>query len=63
VRKCYENSLKTKRRVFMVFERPPSANTPMIEVTPEEDTPMKEGPEDTTPVEEAAPFQSSVGEP
>ena len=47
----------------MVFERPPSANTPMIEVTPEEDTPMKEGPEDTTPVEEAAPFQSSVGEP
>ena len=28
-RKCYENSLKTKRGVFMVFERPPSADTAM----------------------------------
>ena len=28
-RKCYENSLKTKRGVFMVFERPPSSNTAM----------------------------------
>ena len=26
VRKCYENSLKTKRGVFMVYERPPSTD-------------------------------------
>ena len=26
-RKCYENSLKTKRSVFMVYERPPCADT------------------------------------
>ena len=32
-RKCYENSLKTKRGVFMVFERPPSVDTTMIEAT------------------------------
>jgi len=32
-RKCYENSLKTKRRVFMVMERPPIADTP-VEVEP-----------------------------
>ena len=28
-RKCYENSLKTNRGVFMVYERPPSADTTM----------------------------------
>ena len=28
-RKCYENSLKMKRGVFMVWERPPSADAPM----------------------------------
>ena len=32
-RKCYENSLKTKRGVFMVMERPPIADTP-VEVEP-----------------------------
>ena len=42
-RKCYENSLKTKRGVFMVFERPPSADTatevePLNEATPAEST-------------------------
>ena len=62
-RKCYENSLKTKRSVFMVFERPSGADTTMIEVTPEEDTPMAEGPEDTAPIDDAAPLQSSGGEP
>jgi len=71
-RKCYENSLKTKRGVFMVYERPPSADTTMIEATPsrktpdettpvrampEADTPMEEGPDDVAPVEEAAPVE------
>ena len=65
-RKCYENSLKTKRGVFMVFEHPPSADTTMLEATPagstpdeallakatpEADAPMEESPEDATPVE------------
>ena len=44
--KCYENSLKTKRGVFMVFERPPSAGAmmeiePLIEATPTESTPSQ----------------------
>jgi len=71
-RKCYENSLKTKKSVFMVFERPPSVDTSMTEATPAETTPdeatpvratpevdahMEEGPDDTAPVEEAAPVQ------
>jgi len=34
--KCYENSLKTKRGVFMVLERPLSADLP-IEVEPLEE--------------------------
>ena len=38
-RKCYENSLKTKRGVFMVYERPPCADTTMIEATPVAPTP------------------------
>jgi len=73
-RKCYENSLKTKKSVFMVFERPPSADTSMSEAmppgttpdeatpvraTPEVDTLMEEGPDDTAPVEEAAPLQDN----
>ena len=73
-RKCYENSLKTKRGVFMVFERPPSADTTMIEATPDGSTPdeatpvratpeadtlMEEGLDDTAPVEEAAPVKDN----
>ena len=72
--KCYENSLKTKRGVFMVFEHLPSADTTMIEATPagsmpdeatpvratpEADTLMEEGPDDAAPVEEAAPVQDN----
>ena len=38
-RKCYENSLKMKKSVFMVFERPPSVDTTMIEATPARSTP------------------------
>ena len=71
-RKCYENSLKTKRGVFMVYERPPSGDTTMIEATPagstpneaiptrampEADAPMEEGLDDAAPVEEAAPVE------
>jgi len=73
-RKCYENSLKMKRGVFMVFERPPSADTTMMEATPagstpdeatpvgatpEADTLMEEGPDDAAPVEEAAPVKDN----
>ena len=53
-RKCYENSLKTKRGVFMVFERPPSADTtmevePLNEATPTESTPGEATPVRATP--------------
>jgi len=74
-RKCYENSLKTKRGVFMVFERPPSADTTMIEatpagstpdeatlvgVTPEADTLMEEGPDDAAPVKDNSRDQQAA---
>ena len=63
-----------KKSVFMVFERPPSVDTPMIEATPagtmpdeatparatpEVDTLMEEGPDDTVPVEEAVPIKGN----
>jgi len=69
-RKCYENSLKTKRGVFMVYERLPSADTMMIEampagstpgeatpmrVTPEADARTEEGRDDTPLAEESTP--------
>ena len=57
-RKCYENSLKTKRGVFMVFERPPSADAmmeiePLIEATPTESTPGQATPVGATPEADA----------
>jgi len=45
-KKCYENSLKTKRGVFMVVERPP------MEETPTKAEPVREVPADATPMEE-----------
>jgi len=53
-RKCYENSLKTKRGVFMVFERPPSLDTamevePLNEATLAESTPIEVAPVGATP--------------
>ena len=52
-RKCYENNLKTKRGVFMVFERPPSADATM-EVEPLNDaTPTESTPGEATPVRAA----------
>jgi len=52
-RKCYDNSLKTKRGVFMVMERPPIAETPM-EVEPlEEAEPVEATPAEAVPAEEA----------
>jgi len=51
--KCYENSLKTKRGVFMVVERPPSADTPMEEEPVEEAVPVGETPVEVASTEEA----------
>jgi len=76
-RKCYENSLKTKKGVFMVYARPPCADTTMMEATPAAPTPgqatparatpetdahMEESPHDATPVEEAAPVEEDSRE-
>jgi len=65
-RKCYENSLKTKRGVIMVMERPPVSDTPM-EVEPLEETmPAGETPVEVVPAEEtpreAAPLGEAYGE-
>ena len=56
-RKCYENSLKTKRGVVMVIERPPVSDSPLElesleEVTPAESAPV-EATLGATPVENA----------
>ena len=57
-RKCYENSLKTKRGVFMVFVLPPGADTameiePLNEATPTESTPGEATPVRATPEADA----------
>ena len=57
-RKCYENSLKTKRGVFMVLERSPVSNTPMEiepleEATPAESMPAEASHAEATPKEDA----------
>ncbi|XP_068466518.1 uncharacterized protein [Phaseolus vulgaris] len=49
-RKCYENSLKTKRGVFMVFERPPSLDTTMEVESSSEATPTESPPGEAAPV-------------
>jgi len=51
-RKCYENSLKTKRGVVMVMERPPVSDTPMKVEPLEEAMPAKSTPVEATPAEE-----------
>jgi len=48
-RKCYENSLKSKKSVFMVFERLPSVDATMIEATPSGSTPVEATPVGATP--------------
>ncbi|XP_068498472.1 uncharacterized protein [Phaseolus vulgaris] len=53
-KKCYGNSLKTKRGVFMVVERPPMKKTPM------EAIPMEEALAEAVPVEEA-PIEAVPG--
>ena len=70
-KKCYENSLKTKRRVFMVVEHPPSAGTPMEEEfveqavlvgeTPAEAGPTGEAPKMAASMEEATPRREGRG--
>jgi len=57
-RKCYENSLKTKRGVVMVIERPPISGSrmelePLEEATPAESTPVEATPAGATPIEDA----------
>jgi len=57
-RKCYENSLKTKRGVVMVMERPPISDTPMEvepleEAMPAESMPIEASPAEATPREDA----------
>ena len=56
-RKCYENSLKTKRGVVMVIKRPPVSDSPtelesLEEATPVESTPV-EATLGVTPIEDA----------
>ena len=57
-RKCYENSLKTKRGVLMVFERSPVSDTsmkiePLEEATPKEDAPLEKSHRGASPMKEA----------
>jgi len=57
-RKCYENSLKTKRGMFMVLEQTPVSDTPMEvepleKATPAESTPVEASHAEATPMEEA----------
>jgi len=56
-RKCYENSLKTKRGIVMVIERPPVSDSPtesesLGEATPAESTPVETA-LGATPIEDA----------
>ena len=56
--KYYENSLKTKRGVFMVLEQTPVSDTPMgveplDEVTPARSTPVEASHAEATPKEDA----------
>ena len=45
-KKCYENSLKTRRGISMVAERPP------VEEAPVEIVPMEEAPAEAIPMKE-----------
>jgi len=49
-RKCYENSLKTKRGVVMVVERPPISDSRMEIESLEEATPVESTPVEVTPI-------------
>jgi len=69
-RRCYENSLKTKRGVFMVMERPSIAETPMevepleeaepVEATLAEAVLAEEAPREAAPLEEVPSEASPV---
>jgi len=50
-RKCYENSLKTKRGVFMVLERSPISVMPMEVESLEEATSAQATPVEVSPAE------------
>jgi len=56
-RKCYENSLKAKRGVFMVLERSPVSDTsmevePLEGAMPAESTPVEASHAEATPKED-----------
>ena len=59
-KKCYENSLKTKRGVFMVVERPPMEETPM-EIVPMEEAPAQVLTMEETPVEAIPREKGRIG--
>jgi len=66
-RRCYENSLKTKRGVFMVLERSPISATPMEvesveEATSAKATPVEASPTEVTPREHLARLGKTHGE-
>ena len=65
-RKCYENSLKTKKGVFMVLERSPISDTsmevePLEEAMPAESTPVEASHAEATPAE-STPVEASHAE-
>jgi len=65
-RKCYENSLKTKRGVFMVLEKTPISDMPMEvepleEATSAESTPVEAPHAEATPKEDA-PMEEALEE-
>jgi len=60
-KKCYENSLKIKRGMFMVVERPPSTDTP-IEAVPVEKASAKGVPTEEAPAEAVPVVALPMGE-
>jgi len=64
-RKCYENSLKTKRGVFMVLEQSPVSDTPkevepLEKTMPAKSTPVEASNAEATPIEEDHRNESRV---
>ena len=66
-RKCYENSMKTKRSVFTLFKCPPYADTameiePLNEAMPTESTPGEATPVKATPQADTGMVIEHLGE-
>jgi len=58
-KKCYENSLKTKRGVFMVVDHSPVEKTP-AKAWPKEDAPAEAVPMEETPAEASPEGEAST---